>query len=647
MSATKKKRKTPGKAIHRNNTDDSNGVLTTGSNPSSPFHPHKPSLRQDSITALVRNMLPESPADQMEHIFQNDAMDENVHANKDDELMASNPASFPSSARTSSGPSEDGAIFDEGPAHSSPTTSQTSGHHEDEIMSELPDDLLPTSPPEGKPRAPYTPTKQHQHQRASPFRHPSSVRAMQMDVTPPFSYSPYISSPRSLRHRASASSKHSTPRSVHAKRLTPAAATKEKREYPLVLLHVTLLPIVLPYSLELMTAVLPESIMENYNLLRDKVNETTLERGILLAHPKEDYELLEERLLESLELRLPRILKCGHFHPPDDLDAGTAEESEDEVDEQEVADKNDLDICNDCGRRIRDGRMGCGSGVRRWNIKIYAANGLMRAGAWAAAWREMERVDVEIEPWIPEDLRRELEAKKEQIMEEEAKDEQLVQDQTEEEDPVGSVECEQREGRIAEQEQQMLREMYGEDTAIRTPNVSRTGLRPSLDHELRNTTRASEAPHETRQWSRSPSFQRKKRRGSSDEIPLSTLLRNYLLLTASDKRNIAIVGLILAVILLALRPSPSPPIFHRPEMVSNSPSSAPAAMEELATLKAPPPAAPPLPSSSGSVIMIEASTASSARTRADLPSQAALLQPGHGAETRASRDQTDLAVVES
>ena len=35
----------------------------------------------------------------------------------------------------------------------------------------------------------------------------------------------------------------------------------------------------------------------------------------------------------------------------------------------------------------------------------------MGAGAWAAAWQEMEQVDVEINVWLPEDIRQELEAK--------------------------------------------------------------------------------------------------------------------------------------------------------------------------------------------------------------------------------------------
>ena len=126
---------------------------------------------------------------------------------------------------------------------------------------------------------------------------------------------------------------------------------------------------------------------------------------------------MEERLLESLELKQPRILKCGHFHLSPEEEA----EVLDSDDNSEADDADDLDICADCGRRIRDGRFGdAGTGSKRWDIKIFAANGLMRAGAWGTAWREMERVDVEILPAMEERMRRELEARREEGEEREA-----------------------------------------------------------------------------------------------------------------------------------------------------------------------------------------------------------------------------------
>ena len=67
--------------------------------------------------------------------------------------------------------------------------------------------------------------------------------------------------------------------------------------------------------------------------------------------------------------------------------------------------------CDICGRDVRlEGVDNAGrEGEKRFRIKIYASNGLMRAGAWAACRREMERVDVEIEPFVEGDLVAELE----------------------------------------------------------------------------------------------------------------------------------------------------------------------------------------------------------------------------------------------
>ncbi|KAH0555862.1 hypothetical protein GP486_006191, partial [Trichoglossum hirsutum] len=324
--------------------------------------------------------------------------------------------------------SSDEAVFDEEHHQSSPNTS-----HSDSV-SELPDEVLAY---EGaRPRSPYTPVKQR-----SPFRNPSSVRAIQLDVTPPFNHSGYMTSPLSGRHKLSTPSRNGTPRSIRSESVKKKAGPK--KEYPLILLHVTLLPITFPYSLELMMSVLPPYIIENYNLLKDKATETVLERGILVPHPREDYELLEERLLESLELKIPRILQCGHFH----LD----KEDYDSEDDSCASEDGDADICADCGRRIRDGRRGAGSGHKRWSIKIYAANGLMRAGAWAAAWREMERVDVEIEPWIPEDLRRELDMRR---LEQEEAEEQRRREAEEEE---LQREAEEEDRREAEEVERQVR----------------------------------------------------------------------------------------------------------------------------------------------------------------------------------------------
>ena len=276
-----------------------------------------------------------------------------------------------------------------------------------------------------------------------------------------------------------------------------------------------------------MESVLPPSILENWKLLLEKATPTVLERGILIPHPKEDYDLLEERLLESLELKIPRILKCGHFHlsaeeETDILAAGGESDSDND-------DTNDPDICLDCGRRIRDGKFGtAGEGSKRWNIKLFAANGLMRAGAWSAAWREMERVDVEILPWMDEDMKRELELLREEEEEKIRSEQQQV--------PV------EREEGVAGLDDDRLREIYGDGA------IGGGGDQQAFVDGFGETT-----PLPT---PRKPSKRRHKRR--NEETPLLNLLVEYIHRAAEDRRNIAILILSIVVLFLSLR-SPPPP----------------------------------------------------------------------------------------
>jgi hypothetical protein len=62
--------------------------------------------------------------------------------------------------------------------------------------------------------------------------------------------------------------------------------------------------------------------------------------------------------------------------------------------------------CNTCRGEIKYEDLGLGKVFR---VKVYASNGLMKAGAWAACWKEMERVDIEIEPVVESELQDELE----------------------------------------------------------------------------------------------------------------------------------------------------------------------------------------------------------------------------------------------
>ncbi|MCJ1226881.1 hypothetical protein MMC12_003536 [Toensbergia leucococca] len=464
------------------------------------------------------------------HASQQDRSTEAIEDYFDRDNVEDQAVSFSGSARHSSGPDE--PVFDAGSWHSSPRTS------DDDDISDLPSET------HEQPSSPFTPLKSR-----PPFRNPSSVRAMQMETTPP----PFLPSPSSqIHYQLKSPSRNGTPRSTrsyHSTTRSPSKLSptkKPKKEYPLVLLHVTLLPITFPYSSEAIESVLPGYILENLNLLREKATDTVLDRGVLIPHPREDYDLLEERLLESLELKLPRILKCGHFHlsPDEEADILADEDSYD-------SDDNDADICDDCGRRLRDGRFGSGTGSRRWDIKIYAANGLMRAGAWGAAWREMERVDVEILPWIAEDMKRELELRREE-------EEQHVPEQEEEIAPEST-------GNRNQTDQARLREIYGEDPQACVD---------SQDDGL------GDDPHP---WPPStqnhPSISH--RPSPQHNVPLSQLLKAYLHNTARDRRNIAIFLLSLLVLYLAISSRTRAPL-SAPRALQTIPFPAPSLAPDTA-----------------------------------------------------------------
>lgn len=404
---------------------------------------------------------------------------------------------------------QDEAVFDISPRHSSPSTS----HHSDDDISILSESKYEPSTERQLSSSPYTPFKIR-----SPFRNPSSVRAMQMDTTPPS----YLTS-ASQRYSFNTPSCNGTPRSTrshHSAMRSPSKTSptkKAKREYPLVLLHVTLLPIPVTYSPAVMQGVLPGYILENWKLLQEKATDTVLDRGILILHPKEDYDLLEERLLESLELKLPRILKCGHFHLDPEEEADVAGSDADDMDSDD-----DADMCDDCGRRIRDGRFGSGTGSRRWDIKLYAANGLMRSGAWAAAWREMERVDVEILPWMDDDMRRELELRREE-------EERQIPE------PAPEDVFHNRPKAPSTMDDARMREIYGEDVQ---PYID------GLHDENPLPTSAEYQPY--------PATPRPQRQQHQPDIPLQTLLRNYIYLAAQDRRNLALFLLSILVLFLSL-----------------------------------------------------------------------------------------------
>lgn len=268
-------------------------------------------------------------------------------------------------------------------------------------QSDMDDDFIPTL--RGTPRP--------------AFRSPSSVKAMQMS-SPPASVN---GTPRSSRR---------TPRSTVSRLGSPSVSAQyspkktpprfKRNTPPLVLLHVTVLPSRWAWGHVLDNAQLSElspeakALWEAWNQIQDRTGDTISDRGILLPHPQNDYEVLEERLLETLELpmrRRARILECGHYlGPSNEMSLPEEIESEDEdyydgarSPRQSMTEQTHW--CKTCHSDIRYDSLG---DAKVYRVKVYASNGLMRAGAWEACWKEMERVDVELEPIIDSKLQEEL-----------------------------------------------------------------------------------------------------------------------------------------------------------------------------------------------------------------------------------------------
>lgn len=206
-------------------------------------------------------------------------------------------------------------------------------------------------------------------------------------------------------------------------RTTPSRF-KVRTEAPLVLLHVTLLPLRWVWGetlngLDLVSGKtideggLPyvasdeiKALRDSWRDLQDRLGDTVLERGILLPHPQNDFEVLEERLLEALELpfkRRARILECGHYLGPANV---TAEDDEEGELEYSKSTEDNRHWCKECKTEIRYEKLGSS---KIYRVKVYASNGLMKSGAWEACWREMERVDCEVELILTPAMQHELE----------------------------------------------------------------------------------------------------------------------------------------------------------------------------------------------------------------------------------------------
>lgn len=383
------------------------------------------------------------------------------------------------------------------------------------------------------------------------FRRTESIRRMQLASPPPFgSRSPRRSI---LSHSHSRTGTPRSARSLNAresprprKRIseeTEGEGEVEQKHYPLVLLHATLLRVDLPWSLESMQELLPAQVLANLQLLRSKVSETVLQRGILIPHPREEYELLEERLLEALELKEERVTKCGHFQGrvSTNLSSPTYTSGEDsDSGLGSSIDGSDGERCATCQHHIKTAKSGVGSRGKKWKIRVFAANGLLRSSAWSAVWPEMERVDVEILPWISDDMRRQLDERREK---EEREERERLED---EEERIKEIVDEQV--RLAHEEMKRIEEV--ERRAKMEENASRSEVAKPYAETIMAKAPSSDAI--TSGSLTAPADLPQIYRPS--QIPLSILLKNYVYLLAQDRRNIVMAVLGVIALFFAIRP---------------------------------------------------------------------------------------------
>lgn len=319
---------------------------------------------------------------------------------------------------------------------------------------------------------------------------------------------------------------------------------EETRQDPLVLLHIVLLPVHTQWSEDSMLKTLPQRTLDQMRMLKSKLTGTLLERGILVPHPREDYGLLEERLLEALELQQPRITPCGHFVPPVSGGAVSSGSDDDSAPDSDSGVGSSLDdwpktVCDTCLEPI-ESRLG------NWDIKAFASNGLLRAPAWAAAWTEMERVDVEILPFIEDKARRQLDATvtiEDGDRQQNVRGERVIMAQPDED---------QIETRIRQVQEVRSGSTDSKETESEscTPATKRAVGRANA---VRSSTDMQQSLVAAREEALPTFYQ-------PSQIPISVLLKNYIYLLAQDRRNMAIFFFVtLLALFMANRSSTSGP----------------------------------------------------------------------------------------
>ena len=531
----------------------SNSQLSVASNPS--FQPTHAGDSQETVVRVGRN----SPGDE--------GGDSSSHQDEQDDVFSDHS---PRSSLGSVSEAEHANKINLSPRKGKSTRLSNISHYE------YNDDFIPTV--RGTPRP--------------AFRSPSSVRAIQMS-SPPASV---LGTPRSSRRSPLPTVSRLGSPSVSAQYSPKKTPPRFKRSTPpLVLLHVTLVPLRWGWGDVLDQARSDElshdckTLKDSWRQLQDRMGDTVLERGVLLPHPQNDYEVLEERLLDALELpmrRRARILDCGHYLGPTNEHSliDESESEEDDADFQEgsksprASMERKLHWCSTCRSEIQFESLGLGKIFR---VKIYASNGLMRAGAWEACWKEMERVDVELEPIMEREVQSELERlvlEQQEALEMRAEAEQHIVDDEEEHSELDYA----ADDSFMAQEETTSRSHFNGSSPASETHVDTSPVyedrRRRDDDRLREIYGHSPPPMESQPepetfpetHNKQPSYadmsqetppspsveafeRRQERRQSHKAATLPELLLEAGKVMMQDKKNVIIVLLGLVVLMLAVR----------------------------------------------------------------------------------------------
>ena len=425
----------------------------------------------------------------------------------------------------------------------------------------------------------------------SPLRHRSSPT----QASPMSRSSPKVSergSPPSVKSMRNARAM------INGGTLQSQTSAEKQRLAPLVLLHVTVLqPAEAEYPDTLLSEVLPSKVLSRFKTsqaaLLQKLSPVVRQRGILLRHPRNDFNELVDSVLESLGLENDEESTSDEEIDGKDLEGQNEqmvqgckdiENHEDDGDSDDTACETycptpqlsqgcgqDHKICSTCGRLRRFLRIQESATSNRYDVKVYAANGLVGPQVWEAVWHEMERVDVEINVILLEKWRAAINERAREC-EKEAEEQSLMDQMTEKgtstkEKDVGSDGL-KTPNHFVRTDGQQSRQLSGSSDLLKmTGPRKRQGQQSDDYHSTANTGEeiSAKTPSDPRLDKREHTVKRSvsceklfqmftgpaqttENHERQSQVPFPELIKNYVWLLAQDTRNVVFIALGIAAL---------------------------------------------------------------------------------------------------